>query len=126
MSSTCLVSVTRNRYSVPSEWAGHLVSTRLYPNRVDVVAQDTIVASHTRLTNRGADQLRLAALHRTGAAQARGAEKRHTVSGPATGAAQASPVPAAPSGRSPVDGPGSGNGAAGWAGRGIVGRGGSA
>lgn len=53
VSSTCLVSVARNRYSVPCEWAGHLVSTRLYPNRVDVAAQDTIVASHTRLTNRG-------------------------------------------------------------------------
>jgi transposase len=52
VSSTCLVSVARNRYSVPCEWAGHLVSTRLYPNRVDVVAQDAIVASHTRLTNR--------------------------------------------------------------------------
>ncbi len=53
VSSTCLVSVARNRYSVPCEWAGHLVSTRLYPNRVDVVAQDAIVASHARLTNRG-------------------------------------------------------------------------
>lgn len=38
---------------MPCEWAGHLVSTRLYPNRVDVVAQDNIVASHTRLINRG-------------------------------------------------------------------------
>ena len=53
VSSTCLVSVGRNRYSVPCEWAGHLVSARLYPNRVDVVAQDSVVASHTRLTNRG-------------------------------------------------------------------------
>ena len=53
VSSTCLVAVARNRYSVPCEWAGHLVSTRLYPNRVDVVAQETIVASHTRLNNRG-------------------------------------------------------------------------
>jgi hypothetical protein len=53
VSSTCLVSAARNRYSVPCEWAGQLVSTRLYPNRVDVVAQDAIVASHPRLTNRG-------------------------------------------------------------------------
>lgn len=53
VSSTCLVSVARNRYSVPCEWAGQMVSTRLYPSRVDVVAQDAIVASHTRLTNRG-------------------------------------------------------------------------
>ncbi len=53
VSSTCLVSVARNRYSVPCEWAGQMVSTRLYPSRVDVVAQDAIVASNTRLTNRG-------------------------------------------------------------------------
>jgi hypothetical protein len=52
VSSTCLVNVARNKYSVPCEWAGEMVSTRLYPSRVDVVAQDAIVASHTRLTNR--------------------------------------------------------------------------
>ena len=52
VSSTCLVNVARNKYSVPCEWAGQMVSTRLYPSRVDVVAQDAIVASHTRLTNR--------------------------------------------------------------------------
>ena len=34
VSSTCLVSVHRNRYSVPCEYAGQRVSTRLYPNRV--------------------------------------------------------------------------------------------
>jgi hypothetical protein len=52
VSSTCLVNVARNKYSVPCEWAGQMVSTRLYPGRVDVVAQDAMVASHTRLTNR--------------------------------------------------------------------------
>jgi transposase len=52
VSSTCLVAVARNRYSVPCEWAGHMVSTRLYPNRVDVVAADALVASHARLPNR--------------------------------------------------------------------------
>jgi transposase len=52
VSSTCLVNVARNKYSVPCEWAGQMVSTRLYPSRVDVVAQDAIVASHIRLTNR--------------------------------------------------------------------------
>jgi len=50
VSSTCLVSVQRNRYSVPCELAGQWVSTRLYPNRVNVVADDTLVASHDRLT----------------------------------------------------------------------------
>jgi transposase len=53
VSSTCLVAVARNRYSVPCEWAGHMVSTRLYPGRIDVVAQDQIVASHPRLFSRG-------------------------------------------------------------------------
>ena len=50
VSSTCLVAAARNRYSVPCEWAGHVVSTRVYPNRVDVAAGDAVVASHARLT----------------------------------------------------------------------------
>jgi hypothetical protein len=53
VSSTCLVSVARNRYSVPCELAGHLVSTRLYPGRVVVVADDKLLASHERLSSRG-------------------------------------------------------------------------
>ena len=53
VSSTCLVSVHRNRYSVPCELAGQRVSTRLYPNRVSVAAADAVVASHDRLTERG-------------------------------------------------------------------------
>ena len=53
VSSTCLVTVLRNRYSVPCELAGHMVSTRLYPTRVVVVAEDKIVASHARLSDRG-------------------------------------------------------------------------
>lgn len=52
VSSTCLVSVHRNRYSVPCELVGQMVSIRLYPNRVSVVAGDTVVASHGRLTER--------------------------------------------------------------------------
>ena len=52
VSSTCLVSVGRNRYSVPCEWAGSLVSTRLYPNRVDVANADTVIASHARLVGK--------------------------------------------------------------------------
>lgn len=56
VSSTCLITVDRNRYSVPCEFAGHMVSTRLYPNRVGVVAGDVMVASHDRLVNR--DQVR--------------------------------------------------------------------
>ena len=53
VSSTCLVSVQRNRYSVPCEFAGQRVSTHLYPNRVSIVAGDAVVASHDRLTERG-------------------------------------------------------------------------
>ena len=52
VSSTCLVSVNRNRYSVPCEFAGQRISTRLYPDRVTVAARDAIVASHDRLTDR--------------------------------------------------------------------------
>jgi transposase len=53
VSSTCLVSVARNRYSVPCELAGQTVSTRLYPAEVVVVAGDAIVARHERLTCKG-------------------------------------------------------------------------
>jgi len=52
VSSTCLVSVARNRYSVPCELAGHMVSTRLYPGRVVVVLDDKVVAEHERLSDR--------------------------------------------------------------------------
>jgi hypothetical protein len=52
VSSTCLVSVGRNRYSVPCEWAGSLVSTRLYPGRVDVANADMVIASHARLVGK--------------------------------------------------------------------------
>lgn len=52
VSSTCLISVQRNRYSVPCELTGQWVSTRLYPNQVCVVSGDAVVASHDRLTER--------------------------------------------------------------------------
>ena len=53
VSSTCLVSVARNRYSVPCELAGQMVSTRLYPSGVAVVADDKIVGRHERLGSEG-------------------------------------------------------------------------
>ena len=53
VTSTCLVSVQRNRYSVPCELAGQRVSTRLYPTRISVVAGEAVVASHERLSDRG-------------------------------------------------------------------------
>lgn len=52
VTSTCLVRVARNRYSVPCEFAGQRVSTRLYCDRVVVVADNAIVATHTRLSER--------------------------------------------------------------------------
>ena len=53
VSSTCLVAVARNRYSVPCELALHRVSTRLYPNRVEIATDEAIVASHARAANEG-------------------------------------------------------------------------
>ena len=51
VTSTSLVAVARNRYSVPCEFAGQRVSARLYPERIDIVQGDTIIASHLRLAN---------------------------------------------------------------------------
>ena len=52
VSSTCLVTVARNRYSVPCELARQMVSTRLYPGRVVIVFEDQAVASHERLAGK--------------------------------------------------------------------------
>jgi transposase len=52
VSSTCLVTVKRNRYSVPCELAGHRVSVRLYPWTVAICADQTIVAEHPRALDR--------------------------------------------------------------------------
>jgi len=52
VSSTALVTLARNRYSVPCEFAGRWVSSRLYPTRVDLVADDAVIASHARLLDR--------------------------------------------------------------------------
>jgi hypothetical protein len=51
--TNCLVSVARNRYSVPCELVGQSVSKRLYPTRVVIVAADRIVADHDRLNDKG-------------------------------------------------------------------------
>ena len=52
VSSTCLVTVARNRYSVPCALAGHRVVVHLYPERVSVVANRTVVAEHVRIIDR--------------------------------------------------------------------------
>ena len=48
VSSTCLVLEDRNRYSVPCELVGQMVSIRVYPERIDLVAYEKTVASHPR------------------------------------------------------------------------------
>ncbi len=53
VSSTGLVSVARNLYSVPCAYAGARVSVRLYPERVVIVADDEIIAKHVRAGERG-------------------------------------------------------------------------
>lgn len=51
-SSTGLVSVGRNRYSVPCEYAAKWVSCLLHPMRIEVVTDDALIASHGRLLDR--------------------------------------------------------------------------
>ena len=53
VSSTCLVTVVRNRYSVPCEWVGQMVGVRLYPERVALVSQGGEIVCHERLFDRG-------------------------------------------------------------------------
>ena len=52
VSSTCLVSVQRNRYSVPCHLANHKIAVHLYPDRIEGYAENAIVACHPRLHNR--------------------------------------------------------------------------
>ena len=52
VSSTCLVTVARNRYSVPCEQAGAMVEIRLYPQHIEILAQEKKIARHTRLFDR--------------------------------------------------------------------------
>ena len=48
VSSTALVSFERSRYSAPCELVGQVVGIRVYPERIDLVAHEAIVASHVR------------------------------------------------------------------------------
>ena len=48
VSSTCLVAVDRNRYSVPAAFAGRAVSVRTTAAGVHIVADGAIVAEHAR------------------------------------------------------------------------------
>lgn len=52
VSNTCLVTVDRNRYSVPAQYARQIVSVRISADRINVVVNDATVASHARLFGR--------------------------------------------------------------------------
>jgi hypothetical protein len=55
VSSTCLVAIDRNRYSVPAAFAGRAVSVRTTAASVRIVADGAIIADHAR--RYGRDQL---------------------------------------------------------------------
>jgi len=55
VSSLCLVSIDRNRYSVPASWANKVVSVRLTAARVSIVVDGQLIAEHSRCFGR--DQL---------------------------------------------------------------------
>ncbi|NUU04728.1 IS21 family transposase, partial [Herbaspirillum robiniae] len=52
VSPTCLVTLDRNRYSVPSSFANRPVSLRIYADRLVVVAEGNAIAEHIRVINR--------------------------------------------------------------------------
>lgn len=55
VSSTCLIKVDHNRYSVPAEWSNRVVSLRITADRLRIVSENQIVAEHARCYGR--DQL---------------------------------------------------------------------
>lgn len=55
VSSTCLVRVDRNQYSVPAQWAGKVTSVRCTADEIRIVADDQLIARHARRFGR--DQL---------------------------------------------------------------------
>ena len=53
VSSTALVSIERNRYSVPCTYANRKVSVRLYAERIELHDEAGLLACHTRCFERG-------------------------------------------------------------------------
>jgi hypothetical protein len=53
VSSTCLVSIERNKYSVPCDFANQKLSMRLYPERIEAHGEAGLVATHRRSFERG-------------------------------------------------------------------------
>ena len=52
VSSTCLITFEHNRYSVPASFANRVVSLRVYPQRLVIVAEAQVVAEHVRVFQR--------------------------------------------------------------------------
>jgi hypothetical protein len=52
VSSTCLITHEHNRYSVPASFANRPVSLRAYPDRLVVVAEAQVIATHARVFSR--------------------------------------------------------------------------
>jgi transposase len=52
VSSTCLITHEHNRYSVPASFANRPVSLRVYADRLVVVAEAQVVATHARVFTR--------------------------------------------------------------------------
>lgn len=48
VSQLCLITIDRNRYSVPAQWANTVVSVRLTPEYIRMVAEGKIIAEHAR------------------------------------------------------------------------------
>ena len=55
VSPTCLVHFETNRYSVPASFANRLVSLRIYPDRLVVVAEGQVVCEHARVVEHSHD-----------------------------------------------------------------------
>ena len=52
VSPTCLVHFDSNRYSVPASFANRSVGLRVYPDRIVVVAEGSVVCEHARYIDR--------------------------------------------------------------------------
>ncbi len=52
VSSTCLITFEHNRYSVPASFANRVISLRVYPGRLVIVAEAQVVAEHGRVFSR--------------------------------------------------------------------------
>ena len=52
VTSTCLITHEHNRYSVPASFANRPVSLRVYPDRLVIVAEANVIATHERVFTR--------------------------------------------------------------------------